>query len=94
MLVYVVICFDFLQVELCIRLVKRFSEKNFEPKLLGCDDHLDKGQKLKFGRKTLNVDQIVELPIDNQIYDMVDAEGSEGLPVMTVCAIYFCLTSL
>ncbi|XVF86888.1 hypothetical protein PTKIN_Ptkin18bG0077000 [Pterospermum kingtungense] len=73
------------KVELCLRLVKRFSEKNFEPKLLGCDDHLDKGEKLKFGRTTLNVDQIVELPIDNQIYDMVDAEGSEGLPVMTVC---------
>ncbi|XWS20082.1 hypothetical protein CRYUN_Cryun31cG0071000 [Craigia yunnanensis] len=73
------------KVELCLRLVKRFSEKNFEPKLLGCDDHLDKGQQLKFGRTILNVDQIVELPIDNQIYDMVDAEGSEGLPVMTVC---------
>lgn len=87
-LVYVVICFYFLQVELCLRLVKKFSEKNFEPKLLGFDDHLDKGQQLKFGRTLRNVDQIVELPIDNQIYDMVDAEGSEGLPAMTVC-IYF-----
>ena len=89
MLVYVVIWFYFLQVELCLRLVKRFSEKNFEPQLLECDDHLDKGQQLKFGRTILNVDQIVELPIDNQIYDMVDAEGSEGLPVMTVCAYIF-----
>ncbi|GMI86163.1 hypothetical protein like AT1G17450 [Hibiscus trionum] len=71
--------------EICLRLVKAFPEKNLEPKLLGCDDHLDKGQQLKFGRSILNVDQIVELPIDNQIYDMVDAEGSEGLPVMTVC---------
>ncbi|XVF25204.1 hypothetical protein REPUB_Repub13aG0193100 [Reevesia pubescens] len=73
------------KVELCLRLVKRFSQKHFEPKLLGCDDHLDKGQQLKFGRTIPNFDQIVELPIDNQIYDMVDAEGSEGLPVMTVC---------
>ncbi|XVE51875.1 hypothetical protein DITRI_Ditri02bG0076100 [Diplodiscus trichospermus] len=73
------------KVELCLRLVKTFSEKNFEPKLHGCDDHLDKGQQLKFGRTILNVDQIVELPIDDQIYDMVAAEGSEGLPVMTVC---------
>ncbi|XP_021293853.1 uncharacterized protein LOC110423806 isoform X2 [Herrania umbratica] len=73
------------KVELCLRLVKRFSKKNFEPKLLGFDDHLDKGQQLKFGRTLPNVDQIVELPIDNQIYDMVDAEGSEGLPAMTVC---------
>ncbi|KAK6264270.1 hypothetical protein SCA6_019704 [Theobroma cacao] len=73
------------KVELCLRLVKKFSEKNFEPKLLGFDDHLDKGQQLKFGRTLRNVDQIVELPIDNQIYDMVDAEGSEGLPAMTVC---------
>lgn len=69
-------------------MVKSFPEKNFEPKLLGCDDNLDKGQQLKFGKTILNVDQIVELPIDNQIYDMVDAEGSEGLPVMTV-HIYF-----
>ncbi|XP_022715262.1 uncharacterized protein LOC111274686 isoform X2 [Durio zibethinus] len=73
------------KVELCLRLVKRFSEKKFEPKLLGCDDHLDKGQLLKFGRTIPKVDQIVELSIDTQIYDMVDAEGSEGLPVMTVC---------
>ncbi|GMI73201.1 hypothetical protein like AT1G17450 [Hibiscus trionum] len=71
--------------EICLRLLKRFPEKNLEPKLLGCDDHLDKGQQMKFGRSILNADQIVELPIDNQIYDMVDAEGSEGLPVMTVC---------
>ncbi|XWS16178.1 hypothetical protein CRYUN_Cryun34aG0062700 [Craigia yunnanensis] len=73
------------KVELCLRLVKRFSEKIFEPQLLGCDDYLDKGQQLKFGRTILNVDQIVELPIDNQIYDMVNAEGYEGFPVMTVC---------
>ncbi|KAL4366827.1 hypothetical protein GQ457_05G023790 [Hibiscus cannabinus] len=71
--------------EVCLRLVKTFPEKSLEPNLLGCYDHLDKGQHLKFGRSILNVDQIVELPIDNQIYDMVDAEGSEGLPVMTVC---------
>ncbi|KAK8592705.1 hypothetical protein V6N13_063272 [Hibiscus sabdariffa] len=71
--------------EICLRLSKRFPEKNLEAKLLRCDDHLDKGQQLKFGRSILNVDQIVELPIDNQIYNMVDAEGSEGLPVMTVC---------
>ncbi|KAB2085857.1 hypothetical protein ES319_A05G426300v1 [Gossypium barbadense] len=73
------------KVEFCLRLVKSFPEKNFEPKLLRCDANLDKGQQLKFGKSILNVDQIVELPIDNQIYDMVDAEGSEGLPVMTVC---------
>ncbi|KAK8629039.1 hypothetical protein V6N13_077896 [Hibiscus sabdariffa] len=71
--------------EICLRLLKRFPEKNLEAKLLRCDDHLDKGQQLKFGRSILNGDQILELPIDNQIYNMVDAEGSEGLPVMTVC---------
>ena len=68
--------------------MKRFSEKNFDPNLLGCDV-LDKRQQLKFGRTIPNVDQIVELPIDNQIYDMVDAEGSEGLLVITVCAYIF-----
>ncbi|OMO66113.1 B-block binding subunit of TFIIIC [Corchorus olitorius] len=73
------------KVELCLRSVKRFSKKDFDLKIPGFDDQLNKGPLLKFGRTLPNVDQIVELPIDTQIYDIVDAEGSEGLPVMTVC---------
>lgn len=75
-----------MQAELCIRLLKKFSEKNFESKILGWSDTLDKEQKLKFGRRSQVTDQLIELPIENQIYDMVDAEGSEGLPFMQVCA--------
>ncbi|GLT49718.1 hypothetical protein SLA2020_232560 [Shorea laevis] len=71
--------------ELCIRLLKKFSEKNFESKILGWSDTLHKEQKLKFGRRSQVTDQLIELPIENQIYDMVDAEGSEGLPFMQVC---------
>lgn len=78
-------CFLIWQVERCLRLLKAFSSKLFEPKSFGCGDSFEKEQ-LKFGRKFRKTEQLVELPVDHQIYDMVDAEGSEGLAVMEVCA--------
>ncbi|ESQ28334.1 hypothetical protein EUTSA_v10017997mg [Eutrema salsugineum] len=65
------------KVERCLRLLKRFSEKDFN----------DSGKKqlLKFGRNIPKTEQTLELPLDNQIYDMIDAEGSKGLAVMEVC---------
>ncbi|KFK36232.1 hypothetical protein AALP_AA4G095200 [Arabis alpina] len=65
------------KVERCLRLLKRFSVKDFN-----CSG---KKQLLKFGRSIQKTEQTLELPIDNQIYDMVDAEGSKGLAVMEVC---------
>ncbi|XP_023643726.1 uncharacterized protein LOC17896594 isoform X2 [Capsella rubella] len=65
------------KLERCLRLLKRFSEKEF--------NYSGKKQLLKFGRSIQKTEQILELPIDNQIYDMVDAEGSKGLVVMEVC---------
>ncbi|KAL1224110.1 hypothetical protein V5N11_031253 [Cardamine amara subsp. amara] len=65
------------KVERCLRLLKRLSEKDF--------NYSGKKQLLKFGRSILKTEQTLELPIDNQIYDMVDAEGSKGLAVMEVC---------
>ncbi|XP_010498096.1 PREDICTED: uncharacterized protein LOC104775855 [Camelina sativa] len=65
------------KVERCLRLLKRFSPKNF--------NYSGKKQLLNFGRSIQKTEQTLELPIDNQIYDMVDAEGSKGLPVMEVC---------
>lgn len=65
------------KVERCLRLLKSFSEKDFT--------YCGKKQFLKFGRSTQKTEQTLELPIDNQIYDMVDAEGSKGLAVMEVC---------
>ncbi|AEE29589.1 B-block binding subunit of TFIIIC [Arabidopsis thaliana] len=62
------------KVERCLRLLKRFSAKDF--------NYSGKKQLLKFGRSIQKTEQTLELPIDNQIYDMVDAEGSKGLAVM------------
>lgn len=71
-------CFScgLLQVERCLRLLKRFSPKDF--------NYSGKKQFLKFGRSIQKTEQTLELAVDNQIYDMVDAEGSKGLAVMEV----------
>ncbi|KAG6733311.1 hypothetical protein I3842_01G220300 [Carya illinoinensis] len=74
------------KVESCLRLLKKFSLKNFEPKTLGHgDDDFEEEQQLNFGKKHQITDQLVELPIEHQIYDMIDAAGSEGLTVMELC---------
>ncbi|XP_057504442.1 uncharacterized protein LOC130787950 isoform X1 [Actinidia eriantha] len=70
----------------CLRLLKSFSPKNFEPKTLGCgDDDLDAEQLVKLGKRGQISDQLLELPIEHQIYEMVDAEGSKGLTITEVC---------
>lgn len=66
-----------------MRLLKKFSPKNFETKALPCGDDHDK-ETVKFGRTFQQTDQLVELSLDQQIYDMVDAEGTEGVTVMEV----------
>ncbi|KAK1577766.1 hypothetical protein Q3G72_024619 [Acer saccharum] len=73
------------KVERCIRLLKKFSLKEFERNSPGCGDNTEKEQQMKFGRRSPKNEQLVELPIEHQIYDMVDAEGSEGLTVIEVC---------
>ncbi|VVA91652.1 unnamed protein product [Arabis nemorensis] len=65
------------KVERCFRLLKRFSAKDF--------NYTGKKQLLKFRRSIQKTEQTLELPIDYQIYDMVDAEGCKGLAVMEVC---------
>ncbi|MDV3199468.1 MAG: hypothetical protein Q8874_02745 [Sweet potato little leaf phytoplasma] len=50
----------------------------------GGDDDVDTEQlpKVKRGQIT---EQLLELPIEQQIYDMIDAEGSKGLIIHEVC---------
>ncbi|XP_019058110.1 PREDICTED: uncharacterized protein LOC104813957 [Tarenaya hassleriana] len=72
------------KVERCLRLLKKFSAKDFESKCVAYGNYSEKKQ-LKFGRSIQKTDQVVELPLDYQIYDMVDAEGSKGMAVMDVC---------
>ncbi|XP_057830258.2 uncharacterized protein LOC131041249 isoform X1 [Cryptomeria japonica] len=65
----------------CIRLLKSFDAKAFHPKLAnsGNDDcELESIRKAKRGQAT---EQLVEIPIDHQIYDLIESEGSKGLTV-------------
>ncbi|KAH9323304.1 hypothetical protein KI387_017943, partial [Taxus chinensis] len=65
----------------CIRLLKIFDAKDFHPKVpnSGNDDYEPETiKKTKRGQAT---EQLVEIPIDHQIYDMIDSEGSKGLTV-------------
>lgn len=51
---------------------------------LGSDDISGYKHHMKFGRKCQVTDQLTELAIEHQIYDMIDAAGFEGITVMTV----------
>ncbi|KAK9071149.1 hypothetical protein SSX86_009717 [Deinandra increscens subsp. villosa] len=69
----------------CIRLLKNFSSETFMPKSLGGgDDDLDTEQQVKLVKRGQITDQLLELPIEQQIYDMIDAEGSKGLTLNEV----------
>ncbi|KAK6779378.1 hypothetical protein RDI58_021562 [Solanum bulbocastanum] len=56
----------------CLHLLKGFSPKHFET-------------MMKKGKGGHISDLLLELPIEHQIYDMVDAEGDRGLPFNQVC---------
>lgn len=60
--------------------MKKFSPKHFEPKSLkfGLDD-LDVEEPVILGKRGQISDQLVELPLEQQVFDIVDAEGSKGL---------------
>lgn len=66
--------------------MKKFSPKHFEPKSLkiGLDDP-DAEEQVILGKRGQINDQLVELPIEHQVYDMIDAEGSKGLTKTEVC---------
>lgn len=78
-----------MQVVTCLRLLKNFDPKNFEAKSCGFGENNDGDteQVLKFGKRGHITDQVVELPIERQIFDIVEAEGSRGLTVFEVCAV-------
>ncbi|XP_020525318.1 uncharacterized protein LOC18437646 isoform X2 [Amborella trichopoda] len=62
----------------CIRLAKKFKPSALQPNpthSIGDDSDVNLPSKRHIS------EQLVELPIDNQMYDMIDAEGSTGLVV-------------
>ncbi|KAJ9559703.1 hypothetical protein OSB04_004863 [Centaurea solstitialis] len=68
----------------CLRLLKKFSSKACAPKSRGGgDDDLDTEQQIKPKRGQIT-EQLMELPIEQQIYDMIDAEGTKGLTINEV----------
>lgn len=69
----------------CLRLLKKFSPKCFETSTTLGKDISGYKYHMKFGRKCQVTDQLTELAIENQIYDMIDAAGFEGITVMEVC---------
>ncbi|XP_038903737.1 uncharacterized protein LOC120090216 isoform X2 [Benincasa hispida] len=70
----------------CLHLLKKFSPKCFDTSTtLGRDDISGYKHHMKFGRKCQVTDQLTELAIEHQIYDMIDAAGFEGIQVMEVC---------
>ncbi|XP_034900158.1 uncharacterized protein [Populus alba] len=66
------------KVECCLRLLQEFSPNNFEPKTRGCGEDCDNKVLVKFGKMIQQTDQLVELSLDQQIYDLIDAAGSKG----------------
>ncbi|MCL7041505.1 hypothetical protein MKW94_017459 [Papaver nudicaule] len=66
----------------CMRLLKKNSHKQFEPKHAACGtDVFNSGQQVKFGNRGQVSAQIFELPIEHQIHDMIAAEGTKGITV-------------
>lgn len=74
----------------CLRLLKQFSPKLFQQKIPQCDyEDLVPEQTIPSRKSVQNTDQLVELPLEQQIYDMIDMEGSKGLLGVDVCSPLF-----
>ncbi|XP_047958329.1 uncharacterized protein LOC125203869 isoform X2 [Salvia hispanica] len=71
----------------CLRLLRSFSTSLFEPKSHGHGpNNMDTEQQSQnLAKRGLVTEQLVELPILRQIYDMIDAAGLKGLTTTEVC---------
>lgn len=56
--------------------LKRFNPDEFKPK--------GTISNYKLGKKGLETDQVMELPLDNCIYDMIDAQEPKGITLIEV----------
>jgi len=72
-----------------LRLLKEFSPKLFGKKATDCEyDNLVPEPTIICGNQIQNTEQLVELPLEQQIFDMIDQEGSKGLLGVEVCAMF------
>ncbi|KAJ1280066.1 hypothetical protein BS78_04G203900 [Paspalum vaginatum] len=60
----------------CLRLLKKFDPNDFQPK--------STASNYKFGKKGQATDQVMELPLDNCIYDMISAQGTKGITLVEI----------
>ncbi|CAL4946308.1 unnamed protein product [Urochloa decumbens] len=58
----------------CLRLLRRFNPKEFKQKSTTLN--------YKLGKKVLATDQVMELPLENCIYDMINAQGPNGVTLV------------
>ncbi|KAL5208740.1 hypothetical protein ABZP36_033175 [Zizania latifolia] len=58
----------------CLRLLKKFDPNEFQPK--------STSSNYKLGKKGHETDQIMELPLENCIYDMINAQGPRGITLV------------
>lgn len=71
-----------------MRLLQTFSPSNFNPKFQGCrQNDNDVEQSTTLVKRGQITEQVVELPILRQVYDMIDSEGSKGLTNTEVCVL-------
>lgn len=75
---------ELLQVCSCLRLLKKFSMENDEPNLFSSANNDKNEEVAQFGRKYQITEQIIELPLEHQVFDMIVAEGSAGLTLKEV----------
>ncbi|CAM6083280.1 unnamed protein product [Calypogeia fissa] len=68
------------KVRSCIRLVKSFDSKAFKT----TNDETENEPSLKCAKRGQVTDLVAELPIDQQIYNLVDRSGSEGVQMIEV----------
>ncbi|OVA06628.1 B-block binding subunit of TFIIIC [Macleaya cordata] len=70
----------------CLHLLKKFDQKHFQPKPVLCgSDDFNIDQSVQCGNKEQITEQLLELPIEHQIHDMIAAESTKGLTVTEVC---------
>ncbi|XP_050234261.1 uncharacterized protein LOC126682580 [Mercurialis annua] len=73
------------KIEHCLRLLKEFPPENVEERSLGYENDCPREQLVKFGRRNRQTEQLIELPIEHQIYEMIDAKKHEGATLIEVC---------
>ncbi|XP_002454215.2 uncharacterized protein LOC8066182 isoform X2 [Sorghum bicolor] len=60
----------------CLRLLKKFDPNEFQSKCIASN--------FKFVKKGQATDQILELPLENCIYDMISAQGTKGITLVEI----------